>query len=221
MFDIEDFSLATPYERFVRSLEERCREWGLDRGGLGRRSFESCELLYAERSFQLRAHSAQPGCAAPEPPLYLPGRGGEEEADQEGLSTWLGLHSFLLLAPSTARKVSRHEAGLLLSALTLAAAAAQVCLPLLVKVGEPRKRELWGRSSTGSACTLLIPLRGAARLLPAVLPRLTRCSPPSAASAPPPCSVGFRYDVRTSLSVPPSIRYLDGVLDFFNQQRVH
>ena len=150
VFEIEDWSCATSYERFIRSLEERCREWGLDRGGNGRLSGESCELSFNERSFRLRYFSSQPDRPATEAALYLPGRGGEEEEEQEGLWTWLGLRSFLLLAPSAARKVSRHEAGLLLSALSLASAAAQCCFPLLVKVGEPRKRELWGRSSTGS-----------------------------------------------------------------------
>ena len=134
-------------------------------GGEGRSTSpltsSSCDLAYNDRSFRLRLHCKAWGSTTPHhPALFLPTRGdakgtvgdgtgeGADGEAMEGLYSWLGLQSFLVLSPSAPRKVSRHEAGLLLSALTIAAVQASCCVPLLVRVGEAGKREYWGRSST-------------------------------------------------------------------------
>ena len=166
VFEIEDFSTATAWERLVVQLELRCVEWGIDRGRLGRggRQQQRCELLHLDRSYQLRwtYHSAAPVGQPAEPALFLPSKGegqeiesqmdGEEEEGADALLCgWLGVRSFLLLCPSSAsRKVSRHEASLLLSALSVAAAAAQCAVPLLVSVGERWKKEYWGITTAQS-----------------------------------------------------------------------
>ena len=174
VFEIEDFSTATAWERFVGQVELRCVEWGIDRGRLGRGRQQRCELLHSERSYTLAYHSAAPAQQTPQAALFLPCKGEGEEVDGaaedagdgrgggagEGagdgvaalLSAWLGVRSYVLLSPSfVTRKVSRHEATTLLSALSLAATAAQCALPLLVTVGERWKMEYWGITTAQSA----------------------------------------------------------------------
>ena len=153
VFEIFDFSTATAWERLIRGLEERLRQWGAQHSRTGSEGVRTCELLYNDRSYRLTRSQAGDDRDAS---AFLLGRA--EAADEAGsgseheaLAAWLGLRSFLVLAPSTRRKVSRNEAGLLLSALSLAAAAAQCALPTLVTVGERWKREYWGRSTAGGS----------------------------------------------------------------------
>ena len=170
VFEIDDFSLATGWERLVRQLEGRLLAWALDRERLPAAGLRvSCELLHRDRSFTLTAQTAathsEPqsasssgplSCppAAVSPSLYLPSRSDAVRSSSSSLSVdpsrWLGLRSFLLLSPSTSRRVSRNDAASLLSALSVAAAACQCLLPLLVTVGHSRRGELWGRTVTGS-----------------------------------------------------------------------
>ena len=147
VFEIEDFSMATGWERLIRQVEERMVEWRVDHGKMGRRktgvddSREErkrneeqqeeavtdnemrCELHYSSKTYSLTCRLA--ATATDSNAAYLPTAPSKpfSPASLPPLSLYLGLPSYLILAPFPPRRVSRNESALLLSTLTLAASA--------------------------------------------------------------------------------------------------
>ena len=174
VFEIEDFSMATAWERLIRQVEERMVEWRVDHGKMGRKRAvggggeekkeqeaaedgeRRCELHYNSRTFTLRCRlptTAAGATADTSSYSYLPTAPTTpfSPASLPSLSLYLGLPSYLLLSPSPPRRVSRNESALLLSTLTLAASAVSCSLPLLAPFGAPHQHQFQGRTAVGES----------------------------------------------------------------------
>ena len=253
VFDIEDFTVASPFEKFVSVIEEQLRSWAV---GIAHQAapghspqegapsvslappppqhhnpgwpLQQAVVTLSGRSFQLSlyhsscalasataaaasAHSRRPSVAAHASasaagglPQFLPLRLDHVTAASRGLhpiSVWFGVCSFVLLTPApthpepivgrpsshhpnfaapSARRVSKNEASMLLSALSLACNNAQCMLAAFVAVDEGAKQLYWGRTCYGSV---------------------------------------VRFDSRIGDELPPSLRHLHGLTEQFNAGR--
>ena len=165
VFEIEDFSMATGWERLIRQVEERMVQWQISHGRAGHGRTQAggdektserhqmagdeerrCELQYNSKTYRLTCRLSASSSHLPTKPTkpFSP-------ASLPPLSLYLGLASYLLISPSPPRRVSRNESALLLSTLTLAGSAVACSLPLLAPFGLPQQQQYQGRTAVGEA----------------------------------------------------------------------
>ena len=205
VFEIEDFSMATGWERLIRQVEERMVEWRIDHGKMGRKRTVAgrdekeindeaavdgerrCELHYNSKTYLLTCRlpttaASSASSSATDASLYLPTRPATPfvPATLPPFSLCLGLPSYLLLTPCPPRRVSRNESALLLSTLTLAASAVACPLPLLAPFGLPHQHQYQGRTAVGE---------------------------------------GWQFHVRSSEAVVERVRWLSGLEEWWEVQR--
>mmetsp|Transcript_49630 Transcript_49630/g.97331 ORF Transcript_49630/g.97331 Transcript_49630/m.97331 type:complete len:921 (+) Transcript_49630:25-2787(+) len=201
VFEIKDFTTASPLEKFVKDLEEVIREWtqelpdgtSTNDGGV----VLEREISYAGRDYllgyvsmavqNLEVHSDDSSGYGSDGSGEH-GEIGGNQGDLSGgyfhshlgkgpfLTKCFGVDSFLTLKPKLDRNIPQNENSTLLSSLALASTGSGCALPLFVPIGDSSKQLYLG------------------------------------------CSSQFSYDSRVVPAVPGPLTHLSGILDFFTER---
>jgi len=212
VFEIEDFSAVSPFERFVSIIEEQLRAWNVAIAAQPEHKHEAAVtapvppqpshvaavtpgqplhqalLSMSGRHFQLSVYHTAPPVSATNSQRAAPSGSSLAAASLplrldhvtaasrhlHPITVWFGVTSFVLLMPAAApgeqqqpqttskgntgsslvvasnRRVSKNEASMLLSALSLACNNAACVLAAFVSVDEGSKQLFSGRTCYGS-----------------------------------------------------------------------
>ena len=193
-FEIRDFSVASPWEELISTVEEAVRAWL--RGAPDSCGFQ--QLRHGRRDLLLSCHGEPHEQSAP-PDGALPRfmremldadadfRAGESFSKDavERLHRWFGLQTFVLLQPATPESLDASEMALLQGTLNVALLNCGCAMPGFVS-HEPARGGFCGRASGDG---------GAAR-----------------------ASLGCRFDVDCFAPVPAHVQELDGLLRLFRDK---
>ena len=156
VFEIKDFSVATPWEAMSGAIEEAIRDW--QRRGGSPRTSALCAIPHASSdSYQLSMYGdpcapvdADDG-ALPRPmremndPEHDLGGVALSEEPLERVRRWFGLSAFVLLEPSDGKELDASAMALVQGALNVALVNCSCALPGFV-LHEPWTNNLCGRS---------------------------------------------------------------------------
>ena len=190
-FEIRDFSVASPWEELISTVEEALRAWL--RGAPGSGGFQP--LRHGGRALLLSCHG-EPHETSEPPDGALPrfmremldadadfhaGEAFSKDA-VERLRRWFGLRTFALLQPATPESLDASDMALLQGTLNVALLNCDCAMPGFVS-HEPARGGFCGRASGDGGTTR--------------------------------ASVGCRFDVDCFAPVPAHVHELDGLLRLF------
>ena len=193
-FEIRDFSVASPWEELISTVEEAVRAWL--RGAPDSCGFQ--QLRHGRRDLLLSCHGEPHEQSAP-PDGALPRfmremldadadfRAGESFSKDavERLRRWFGLQTFVLLQPATPESLDASEMALLQGTLNVALLNCGCAMPGFVS-HEPARGGFCGRASGDGGATR--------------------------------ASLGCRFDVDCFAPVPAHVQELDGLLRLFRDK---
>jgi hypothetical protein len=194
-FEIRDFSVASPWEELISTVEEAVRAWL--RGAADSCAFHP--LRHGRRELLLSCHGTpdERQCAPADGALpqfmsemldaHADFRAGEafSKDSVERLRRWFGLQTFVLLQPATPESLDASEMALLQGTLNVALLNCACAVPGFVS-HEPARGGFCGRASGDGGATY--------------------------------ASLGCRFDVDCFAPVPAHVQELDGLLRLFRDK---
>ncbi|KAJ3175098.1 Rab3 GTPase-activating protein catalytic subunit [Geranomyces variabilis] len=154
VFEIVDYTSASPFERFISNIESLLTEWELDAGGdssaVRLAASEPAHLVLADAEYTLTCHFLNglggDGCAEETPPAF-PVQKDYPSVGQAAhmLHRWTGLSRYLTLVPrqqSYGASLDLSKSKLLLSAFLIAAGNTECTTAAFVPTG-PGWKSMW------------------------------------------------------------------------------
>ena len=161
IFEIQDFSVATPWEQLIAAIEDALREW-LKSGDAGGGTIEvPVELRGVSFFLLLKGVSGESAGAAPPDatlPCFMREMLAEEsdfssvafsELEAERILRWFGIRSFVMLVPESVDVVDADEMAELQGALLVALSSCGCQVPAFVLHDRP-KGAMCGRAAANA-----------------------------------------------------------------------
>jgi len=142
VFDIEDFTCASPWEKLVAAIEERVCSLGVDKGQLGHIGpVKKLDVNASGKACRVELYCCEEDKNGP----------GDHTVEGEDITKWFNLRRFLILRPY--ENISKSDAITLLSSMSLATFSSECVLPVFVQTRDGWKILVYGKSSGEWPCT--------------------------------------------------------------------
>eukprot|EP00658_Telonema_sp_P-2_P009004 TRINITY_DN13408_c0_g1_i9.p1 TRINITY_DN13408_c0_g1~~TRINITY_DN13408_c0_g1_i9.p1 ORF type:complete len:646 (-),score=129.84 TRINITY_DN13408_c0_g1_i9:791-2728(-) len=144
VFEIFDYTIASPWEQLIADMEQ-----GLRRSGLGDGDQNLCELEYRAKGYTMMVHAHHgDGAAGFREEMFSLENFLSDDAPHT-LARRFGVSQFICLTHADADIIEADEANTLLSALAVASQNTSCAVPCFVAVHSPAKKAFCGMLGAG------------------------------------------------------------------------